>query len=384
MRALKLLILGICVALPAHAQQPANPTQLQVQREGNSPIYKLVVNVVERTTKAINYRHHNGATKVDFRGTPLLPDARGEAKVESKSGYIEIEVEFDDLQPATRFGPEYLTYVMWAITPEGRATNLGEIILTGTKSKLNVTTELQAFGLIVTAEPYFAVSQPSDVVTMENSVRKDTVGKIEEVSAKFELLERGQYTVNAPPAELKPILLDNKTPLDLYEARNAVRIARWVGADKDATDSFRKAEKLLQQAEAYKTRRAGTKPIAMTAREAAQTAEDARLIALKRQDDLRIAAERQAAADREAQAKAQAERSRAQAEEDARRRAQAEAEQRLETERRARAEAERALAQAQAEAARDRALKDQAAAEQARLSAARAEAERAAAQEQAA
>jgi outer membrane protein OmpA-like peptidoglycan-associated protein len=375
MKALRLLMLGICVAIPARAQQ--------VQHEGDAPIYKLVVNVVERTTKAINYRHHNGATKIDFRGTPLLPDARGVAKVESKSGYIEIEVEFDDLQPATRFGPEYLTYVMWAITPEGRATNLGEVILEGTKSKLNVTTELQAFGLIVTAEPYFAVSQPSDVVTMENFIRKDTVGKVEEINAKFELLERGQYTLNAPPSELKPIPLDNKTPLDLYEARNAVRIARWVGADKHATDSFQKAEKLLQQAEAYKTRKAGIKPIAMTAREAAQTAEDARLIALKRQNDLRIAAERQAAADREAAATAQAERARLQAEEDARRRAQAEADQRLEAERRARAEAEKALAQAQADAARERALKDQAAADQARMAAARAEAERAAAQAQA-
>jgi len=374
MKALRLILLSICVGIPAQAQQPANSSQLQIQREGDNPIYKLVVNVVQRTTKAINYRHHNGATKVDFRGTALLPDARGEAKVESKSGYIEIEVEFDDLQPATRFGPEYLTYVMWAITPEGRATNLGEIILIGTKSKLNVTTELQAFGLIVTAEPYFAVSQPSDVVTMENFIRRDTVGKIEEVNARFELLERGQYTVNAPPAELKPILLDQKTPLDLYEARNAVRIARWGGADKHATESFQKAEKLLQQAEAYKTRKAGTKPIAMTAREAAQTAEDARLIAVKRQNDLRIAAERQAAADREAEAKAQANRARAQAEEDARRRAQAEAEQRLETERRGRAEAERATAQAQAEVARERALRDQVAAEQARLSAERAEA----------
>src|SRR5262249_11879121 len=189
--------------------------------------------------------------------------------------------------------------------------------------------------------------------------------------------QRGQYTLNAPPAELKPIPLDAQTPLDLYEARNAVRIARWVGADKHATESFQKAANLLQQAEAYKARKAGTKPVAMTAREAAQTAEDARLIALKRQNDLRIAAERQAAADREAEAKAQAERARAQAEEDARRRAQAEADQRLEAERRARAEAERAAAQAQAEAARERALKDQASAEQSRQAAVRAEQEKA-------
>jgi outer membrane protein OmpA-like peptidoglycan-associated protein len=387
MKSLKLILLGIAlgVAAPAQAQQSANPTQVQVQRSSDNPLYKITVNVVERTTKAINYRHHSGSTKVDFRGTPLLPEARGEAKVESKQGYIEIEVEFDELQGATRFGPEYLTYVMWAITPEGRATNLGEVILNGTKSKLNVTTELQAFGLIVTAEPYFAVSQPSDVVVMENFVRKDTVGKIEEIDAKYELLQRGQYAVNVPPAELKPIPLDKDAPLDLHEARNAVRLARWAGADKDASESFQKADKLLQQAEAYKARKAGNKPVAMTAREAVQTAEDARLIALKRQDEQRVAQDRQAAADREAQAKAQAERSRLDAEEDARRRSQAETEQRLETERRARAEAERAAAQAQArvaeaqaEAARERGLKDQAAAEQALQSAERAEQEKAA------
>ena len=384
MKALRLLVLTISfgTVLTALAQTRPSVTQVPAAQE-DSPIFKLTVNVVERTTKAINYRHRSGATMVDFRGTPLLPKARGEAKVESKQGYIEIEVEFDDLQSATRFGPEYLTYVMWAITPEGRATNLGEVILNGTKSKLNVTTELQAFGLIVTAEPYFAVAQPSDVVVMENFARKDTLGKVEEISARYELLQRGEYVVNAPPAELKPIALDNKTPLDLYEARNAVRIARWVGANKDAAESYMKAEKLLLQAEAYKARKAGTKPIAMTAREAAQTAEDARLIAVKRQEEQRLEQERQAAADREAEAKAEAARAQAQAEEDSRLRAQAETDKRLEAERRARAEAERAVAEAQAELARERALREQAAAEQARSAAARAEAERAAAQAQA-
>src|SRR5205823_1190394 len=189
---------------------------------------------VEQTTPAINYRHRSGSTLIDFRGTALLPDSRGVAKVESKQGYIRIESEFDKLQPATRFGPEYLTYVMWAITPEGRAINLGEIILNGDNSKLNVTTDMQAFGLIVTAEPYFAVRQPSNVVVMENAIRPDTVGKIEAIDAKYELLERGQYVVNVPPKDLRPIQLDRKTPLDLYEARNAVRVASWAGADKDA------------------------------------------------------------------------------------------------------------------------------------------------------
>src|SRR5215813_4320588 len=126
----------IGLAAPGQSQQPPNPTQVQVQRNVDNPLYKVTVNVVERTTKAINYRHHSGSTKIDFRGTPLLPEAHGEVRVESKQGYIEIDADFENLQGATRFGPEYLTYVMWAITPEGRATNLGEVILNGTKSKL--------------------------------------------------------------------------------------------------------------------------------------------------------------------------------------------------------------------------------------------------------
>src|SRR6187549_500984 len=267
----------------ALAQEKATTLPVLQEPAADGPIMTISVNVVERTTKAINYRHRGGATTIDFKGTSLLPKARGEAKVESKQGYIEIEVEFDDLQTAAQFGPEYLTYVMWAITPEGRATNLGEVILNGTKSKLDVTTELQAFGLIVTAEPYFAVSQPSDVVVKENVIRKDTVGKVEEIEAKYQLLPRGQYTTNVLPADLKPIQLDKDTPLDLYEARNAVRIARWAGAEKSAAETFEKASKLLEQAESYKIRKAGNKPVSMTARQAVQTAEDARLITLKSQ-----------------------------------------------------------------------------------------------------
>lgn len=265
--------------------------------QGETPIYR--VTVVERTTKAISYRHRSGSTTIDFRGTPLLPGARGEAKVESKQGYIEIEVEFDDLQPANKNGAEYLTYVLWAITPEGRTANLGEILLNGTKSKLNVTTELQVFALMVTAEPYYAVNRPSDLIVMENVVRKDTVGKIEEVDAKYELLQRGQYERLANPLALK---FDTKQPLELYEARNAVQIARAMGADRYATDTFQKAEKSLAQAEAYQARNAGKNPVTMTARAAVQTAEDARAIAVKRQEEEALSAERQRSADREQRA----------------------------------------------------------------------------------
>lgn len=261
------------------------------------PVYRITV--TERTAKAINYQHRSGATKVDFRGTELLPGARGEAKVESKQGYIEIEVEFDDLKPANRQGPEYLTYVLWAITPEGRAVNLGEILLNGTKSKLNVTTELQVFGLVVTAEPYFSVTRPSDLIVMENVVRADTKGKIETIDAKYELLQRGQYQRLSNPLALT---MDSKLPLELYEARNAVQIARAVGADRFATSTFQKAEKSLAQAEAYQARNAGSKPVTMSAREAVQTAEDSRAIAVKRQEEDALTAEREQSAQREERA----------------------------------------------------------------------------------
>src|SRR5919198_284083 len=227
------MVLGILVPLvlaPLASAQVQNPAQVQVQRGGDNPIYKITINVVERQTTAVNYRHRGGATRLDFRGTPLLPNAHGEADVEGRKGYMEIKAEFKDLQPASRFGPEYLTYVLWAITPEGRPVNLGEVLLDGSnRGVLHVTTDLQAFGMIVTAEPYFAVTQPSDAVVLENFVRSDTKGIVEQVNAKYELLKRGQYTVNVAPTELKPIQLEKNKPLDLYEAQNAIRIARWAG-----------------------------------------------------------------------------------------------------------------------------------------------------------
>jgi outer membrane protein OmpA-like peptidoglycan-associated protein len=294
--------LTVCGLMAAQTPQAPNPVQQSTENAarmaaGAMPIYR--VTVTERTAKAINYQHRSGATKIDFRGTDLLPNARGEAKVESKQGYIEIEVEFDGLQPATKQGSEYLTYVLWAITPEGRTANLGEILLNGTKSKLDVTTELQVFGLVVTAEPYYSVTRPSDLIVMENVVRADTKGKIEEIDAKYELLQRGQYQRLANPLALK---IDQKLPLELYEARNAVQIARAVGAERFATETFQKAEKSLSQAEAYQERKAGTKPVTMAAREAVQIAEDSRAIAVKRQEEEALTAERQQSAQREARA----------------------------------------------------------------------------------
>jgi outer membrane protein OmpA-like peptidoglycan-associated protein len=315
------------------------------------PMTVFKVDVVAKSTKAINYRHRSGATRIDFKGTANAPAAKGDAKVDSKQGYIEIDAEFRGLQPAGVHGAEYLTYVLWAITPEGRPTNLGEILLNGSNSKLNVTTELQAFGLIVTAEPYFAVTQPSDVIVMENVVRPDTLGKIDEIDAKFELLQRGQYATLAGPRAT----LDPKVPIELYEARSALQIARATGAEKYAADTFKKAVDLMAQAEGYQARRAGNKPVSMIARETVQVAEDARVLTVKRREEERLARERQAAAEREAAAKAQAEEEARKARESAERARQEQA---------LRAAAEKA--KAEAEAARLAAEADRAAAEKAK------------------
>jgi outer membrane protein OmpA-like peptidoglycan-associated protein len=341
----------ICGLVSAQATQAPNPTQQSNPTDnatGAMPIYR--VTVVARTTKAINYHHRSGSTLIDFRGTALMPEARGEAKVESKQGVIKIDVQMEKLQPATNYGPEYLTYVLWAITPEGRATNVGEVLLHDGKSKLNATSELQSFGLIVTAEPYFAVTQPSDVVVMENFVRHDTTGTIEEVDAKYELLKRGQYTFNVNPAEIKQLRLDKRVPLELYEARNAVQIARWTGAERYAADTFQKAVLDLENAEGYLQGKGGKKPIGTVAREAVQMAEDARIITIKKMEEEGLANERQAGAEREsraesgrAAAQSEAERVRREAEAS---RASAEAEaERVKRE----TDAQRAAAQAEAE-----------------------------------
>jgi outer membrane protein OmpA-like peptidoglycan-associated protein len=295
------VFLTVCGLALGQAPQAPNPTQQTVENDGATPIYRITV--VARTTKAINYHHRSGSTKIGFRGTALMPEARGEAKVESKQGVIKIDAEMEKLGPATQFGREYLTYVMWAITPEGRATNVGEVLLNHDgKTKLDATTDLQSFGLIVTAEPYFAVTQPSDVVVMENFVRPDTTGTIEEVDAKYELLQRGQYVLNVKPGEFRERELNSKIPLELYEARNAVQIARFTGAEQYAHDTFQKAVVGLENAEGYLIGKAGKKPIGTVAREAVQMAEDARIITVRKIEEEQLAAERRLGAERQAAA----------------------------------------------------------------------------------
>jgi outer membrane protein OmpA-like peptidoglycan-associated protein len=262
-------------------------------------------NVVSRSTPAVNYRHHSGSTKIDFKGTDLMPGAHGEAKVNTTRGAMKIEVEFANLQSPKSFGNEYLTYVLWAISPEGRAINLGEVLVGGNdRSKLDVTTQLQAFAMIVTAEPYYAVRRPSDVVIMENDIRPDTVGTTERVDAKYELTGRGGYIPTG--YNFDPVLISVRLPLEFYEARNAVRIAESEGADRYATTSYANAIRQLTEANAMASRRnVETKPLIAISREVVQTAEDSREIAMKARETESGDAKNRALAGRAADAKAQ-------------------------------------------------------------------------------
>jgi len=345
-----LLAFGSALGLGAFAQASAQTTAVLVP-VGSQTTYRTVL--ISRTVQAINYRHREGVTNVNFAGTALLPSADGNAKVRSKRGTIEVEAEFGNLQNPTTFGAEYLTYVLWAISPEGRAANLGEVLVgDNNRSKLKATTEFQAFALVVTAEPYYAVRQPSNVVVLENVVNADTKGTSEAVDAKYELMERGGYIPTG--YKFDPVVLSASLPLEFYEARNALRIAQSEGAETYAGESYRHAVQLMDTANGYASNKhVENKPLIAVSREAVQTAEDAREIAVKKIDEARLADERQASSDALAISQAQADaatRLKEQAQSDA-----------------AKSQADTANAQANAANAQADAAKAQADADQSRL-----------------
>lgn len=299
------ITLAVVITLAASATAQAQ-NQTQVPADAGNPTPEFRINVVNRTTRAITYRHRSGSTKINFRGSDLMPGAAGEAEVNSKRGRLEVKAEFSGLDRPTTFGNEYLTYVLWAISPEGRSVNIGEVLVgENHRSKLEVTTDLQAFALIVTAEPYYAVRRPSNVVILENEIRSDTVGSTEDVDAKYELIDRGGYLPTG--YKIDPVILNSKLPLEFFEARNALRIAQAAGSQRYATESYDKAVRQMNEADAMASNRhENKKSLIAVSREAVQTAEDAREISVKHIDEERAVSERLAAEARIAAAKARA------------------------------------------------------------------------------
>jgi outer membrane protein OmpA-like peptidoglycan-associated protein len=313
----KIPIITLSIAMMLGASVQAQ-TQTQAPADSRTARPTFQTNVVSRTTRAVSYRHRSGATRINFQGTDLMPAAGGQAKVESKRGALEIEAEFSGLDRPTSFGNEYLTYVLWAISPEGRQVNIGEVLVGDNhRSKLDVTTDLQAFALVVTAEPYYAVRRPSNLVVLENSIRSDTVGASEDVDAKYELIDRGGYIPTG--YKFDPLVLNAKLPLEFFEARNAVRIAQSAGSEKYATTSYQNAVRQMDEADAIATgKHKNKKSLIALSREVVQTAEDAREIAVKNIDEEDAETARRDGLDREATSKNRAD-------EESRRRSHAEA-----------------------------------------------------------
>ncbi len=350
--ALILVQLAFGQTFTLNAQEP-NPTSGTASHANNGnpvgssngvPLYRI--QVVSRELPAVNYKHRSDSTHVGFTGTSLLPMAKGEAKVQSERGKMQIDAKFSGLTPANAFGPEYMTYVLWAITPDGSPRNLGEILPDDKKNNISVTTNLQTFGMIVTAEPYYAVTQPSDVVVLQNVILDKTQGLIEQVNAHYNLLPRGAYTKIAGPGEvLKPITRNEKSPLELYEAHNAVNLARLAGADKYSPEIMAQALQNLTNADQIDQSHKGDKKQEISyAREAVERAEDARINSLRKQAELK---QQQNIQEKQA-AQLSAQQSQMQAQEAALQKEKADAQ-------RARAEAAAADARAQAASAQQQA-----------------------------
>ena len=295
----------LLAALVCSGASPILHAQNMVSNPDQTPQYRQ--NVVSRSTPAMNYGHRSDSTKIDFKGTELMPGSTGTATVQSKPGATKISAEFEGLGKSSSFGNEYLTYVLWAISPEGRPVNLGEVLVGNNhRSRLDVTTDLQAFALIVTAEPYYAVRRPGNVVVLENVVRPDTVGTSEAVVAKYELIDRGGYIPTGYTFD--PVVINANLPIEFFEARNAVRIAKSAGAEQNATSSYDSAVSQMKTADDMATmKHVDRKTLIAESREVVQTADDAREISMKRIDADRIDAEKNAAAGQVADAKAKSE-----------------------------------------------------------------------------
>ncbi|MGB6432005.1 MAG: OmpA family protein, partial [Candidatus Acidiferrales bacterium] len=298
------LVVVCSFAAALQAQTSASKSEARYDR------WKYYQTMEPATIVTINYQHHSGPTEIGFQGTPYLATATGHAKVNGKVGRIQINAEFSKLEPATKFGAEYLTYVLWAITPEGKSSNLGEILLSGDNTKISVTTSLQTFGLIVTAEPYFAVSTPSNVVVLENVVTAETTGTVEQAPVSYQLLGAGVYSYEASSATGATIsapsstMSDSKAPLEFFEAENAVQIAIMAGAQQYAPDALAKAQDSLTNAQDLEARHQDEKVIVQDSRDAVQNAADAHHITIQAELAEQAAAEQAAAAQRVADAQA--------------------------------------------------------------------------------
>lgn len=312
------------------------------------------------TYKVLALTFPEGKTiSVKLKGTDRLPQASGEAKVESKKGMTEIEIELDEMKPALSFGGDYNTYILWSASPEGLTTNLGEFVIKGNRGKLNVSTRIQSFGLFVTAEPHYLVRKPSRMIVVSMT---DLIGpsKLSLQTATIEY--RGDDGIYAFDRDSLAVVPEGKSEIrtEIGQAQTAVRLAIAARAEELAPTRMVEAKFSLNKAEEAMRGGKDKRQVAELAKEAVRLAYDAQVTAEAKAKDLMLEAERKAEADAQAQkvaeaqkaelarakeeqrrAEAEADRARAQAEEERARAAEAEANRRREEADKQRVEAER-------------------------------------------
>ncbi len=285
---LSVFALAICIWLVpkdvcAQAQKAAPP----------SPTLQAV-EVKEPGGQILGFRHLSGSTEVEMRGTKLMPQAATQMKIGSRPGFSEIDINrgaIRGLEPARRFGKDFLTYVLWAVTVDGAAMNLGEITFDATGPvSINVTTPFQTFWLMVTAEPDYAVNDPSPVVVLYSINQENAVTSNKALPVPGKLLYYTYYS----QYDTSPAAIDTSTPNELLQARKAVELAAKSGIlavptpagaallpDEERTrQTLAQARKFLQESEAAMKDPARRSETVQFARTAAQIAENARALAL--------------------------------------------------------------------------------------------------------
>ncbi|HEU4389596.1 MAG TPA: OmpA family protein [Blastocatellia bacterium] len=202
---------------------------------------------VKRHTIAVTYLQD--PVTVSFAGTTLRPQAKGEATVERwrKRNETEIDISIENLIPAYNFGADYTTFVLWAITPTGQVSNLGEFRLSGSSARLKAATPLQTFAMIITAEPHYLVRLPSKQVVLENLAPSSKKVRIQVSEVYFSGDSGRWYNNNAAPAMAERDFA--KTPMELLQARRAVQIAKLADGERFAPSDYGSAVRTLEQAE---------------------------------------------------------------------------------------------------------------------------------------
>jgi len=269
------VVVAACVGLVARLPAQGNGTAPNPRSKIQEPVHQ---NGASIRVPLVNYHALGGAAKTEFEPTALMLNTKGLAQVAiTKEGSVSVKAQFNGLTGPTKFGNEYLTYILWGITPKGQPLKIGELSVTGDAARLVASTVLRTFGMLVTAEPYYAVTRPSNIVVLVGK----SMGETQPPFAPCELLQDGY----APPGyRYEPIDTSSGYAPELLQAMNARRIAKVAQADKYAAQSFSGAENLYEYMVAWAVREKKiSKKLLQAANTVTASYEDARALAMRQQ-----------------------------------------------------------------------------------------------------